>query len=266
MPRMACLLALSLWGVTLGMGMPADAQGAGRRPLSPGDNPGREANLDPAPEREPAAAVRLFEGISTRGSVQEALDHAVAEALRSLPGADRLVRYRVRDITGESGGIRGANTVRVTIELTGEAPRVSPRPSPTREPSPKDLSRVLETELRVRPASVARGGTAQFELTVRNTGNQLVTLPFSSAKQFDFEVLRAGKLVARWSNGRVFASALSSATIGPGQSLSFTGRWDLRSLVGQPVSPGEYRVRGYLTTSLTSVKAAAEASLRITSR
>jgi hypothetical protein len=209
----------------------------------------------------------LFEGVSTRGSVQEALDHAVAEALRSLPGADRMVRYRVRDITGESGGIRGVNTVRVSIELTGDAPPVAPRPERPVRPLPaQEIGRSLASELRLRPVTVPRGGTATFELTVRNTGNQLVTLPFTSAKQFDFEVFRFGKLVARWSNGRVFAQALSSATIGPGQSLTFTGRWDLRNLAGQPVTPGDYRVHGRLTTSATGIKAANEATLRVTPR
>jgi hypothetical protein len=209
----------------------------------------------------------LFEGVSARGSVQEALDHAVAEALRSLPGADRMVRYRVREITGESGGIRGVNTVRVTIEMNGDAPLVNPRPErPVRDLSPREIGRALELDLRLRPATVARGGSATFELTVRNTGNQLVTLPFNSAKQFDFEVMRSGKLVARWSNGRIFAQALSSATIGPGQSLTFTGRWDLRNLVGQQVPAGDYVVRGMLTPSVTGVKLSDEATLRVTSR
>jgi hypothetical protein len=220
-----------------------------------------------APAREPAVG-RVFEGSSLRGSVQEALDHAVAEALRSLPGADRMVRYRVREITGEAGGIRGVNTVRVAIELLTDAAPAPPAPveRPSRDLTPAEVRRALDLELRVRPATVPRGGTANFELTVRNTGEQIVTLPFNSAKQFDFEVSRAGKLVARWSNGRVFAQSLSSATIGPGQSLSFTGRWDLRNLLGQRVPPGEYQVRGVLTTSVAGLKLQDEGTLRVTSR
>jgi len=268
MRHCACLLALSLSLVALSDGSPVGAQGTvRRRPAPPNDNPGREAAIDANVDREPASAVRLFEGISTRGSVQEALDHAVAEALRSLPGADRMVRYRVREITGESGGIRGANSVRVIIELNGDAPLPVPRPDrPVRDLSAREISRALALDLRLRPASVPRGGEATFELTVRNSGNQLVTLPFTSAKQFDFEVLKAGKLVARWSNRRVFAQALSSATIGPGQSLTYTGRWDLRNLVGQPVPAGDYLVRGLLTPSLNGVRLADEATLRVTSR
>lgn len=266
MRQITCLLALSLTATAVLLGSAVEAQGTVRRPAPPNDIPGREAAADPNGDREPAA-VRLFEGVSMRGSVQEALDHAVAEALRSLPGADRMVRYRVREITGESGGIRGVNTVRVTIEMNGDSPRISPRPErPVRDLSPSEIGRALELDLRLRPATVARTGSATFELTVRNTGNQLVTLPFTSAKQFDFEVLRSGKLVARWSNGRVFAQALSSATIGPGQSLTFTGRWDLRNLVGQPVPAGEYVVRGLLTPSLQGVKLSDEATLRVTPR
>lgn len=262
------LLALSFTAGLLLAEAAANAQGTGRRrPAPPSQPPVREAPSTQAPAREPLAAVRLFEGISARGSVQEALDHAVAEALRSLPGADRMVRYRVREITGESGGIRGVNTVRVTIELTGDsAPVAPPEERPGRELSAAEINRALDLELRVRPVTVSRGGTANFELMVRNTSDQLVTLPFSSTKQFDFEVYRSGKLVARWSNGRVFPQNFSSATIGPGQSLNFTGRWDLRNLLGQPVPPGDYLVRGQLTTSLVGAKLIDETTLRVVSR
>src|SRR6266508_3624937 len=66
---------------------------------------------------------RVYEGVSQRGQLQEALDDAVRRAARSQPGADRLVRWRLAEITGEAGGIRGLNTVRVRIEMNDEVPR-----------------------------------------------------------------------------------------------------------------------------------------------
>src|SRR5947209_307929 len=75
--------------------------------------------------REPGQAVRVYEGVSNTGEFQQALDRAVAGAMRALPGADRMVRYRVRDITGEQGGIRGVNTLRVTIEVNGDERRAA---------------------------------------------------------------------------------------------------------------------------------------------
>jgi hypothetical protein len=177
--------------------------------------------------------------------VDEALQNAVAAALRSLPGADRLVRYRVRDITGESGGIAGLNLVRVTIELPAEtAGETIEHPA---DLTPAEIHEALELEVRVRPERPVRGESLTFELTVRNRGDRLVTLPFTNGKQFDFEVSRNGKPVTRWSTNRVFPQALSSVTVGPGQSITFSGRLSQRAA---PAAPGTYRVRGFLPSAI----------------
>src|SRR5688572_297177 len=89
---------------------------------------GAQAGREGRPERDPGRGVRIFEGVSDKGEFQEALDDAVNRALRSLPGADRMVRYRVREITGEHGGIRGANIVRVQIEVPGDEARPAAGP------------------------------------------------------------------------------------------------------------------------------------------
>ena len=66
----------------------------------------------------PYGRAAVYTGTSRRGSLQEALETAVGQAARAQRGADRLVRYRVREITGEQGGIAATNTVSVSIELT----------------------------------------------------------------------------------------------------------------------------------------------------
>ena len=221
----------------------------------------------PSRESHPVARQRVFEGTSRKGSVDEALQNAVAAALRSLPGADRMVRYRVRDITGESGGIAGLNVVRVTIELPAEETSRSEAPEILPELTAAEIRSALELDLRVLPERPLRAENVTFELTVRNRGDRLVTLPFSSGKQFDFDVTRNDRPVARWSTGRTFPQALSSVTLGPGQSINFTGRWNLRgSGGGAAVAPGTYRLRGFLPTTMAGLTLVRETSFTVGSR
>jgi hypothetical protein len=57
-------------------------------------------------------------GTSNKGNLQEALDTAVATALRNAPGADRLVKWKLECVTGEQGGIAGIN--QLTVEISYE--------------------------------------------------------------------------------------------------------------------------------------------------
>ena len=68
---------------------------------------------------EPMPPVGAYEGVSTSGNVQEALDDAVARAVRAMPSPGMAVHYRVAEITGQGGGSSG-NTLRVVIHLTGD--------------------------------------------------------------------------------------------------------------------------------------------------
>lgn len=190
--------------------------------------------------------LRLYEGASERGSVQEALDRAVAAALTSLPGADRMVRYRVRDITGEHGGIAAVNRVRVSIEVQDSEPL---RPAEERPgASAETLQRTLSANLIVRPDRVRQGQSATLELTVRNRDTEPVEVTFPAGQQYNFEVWKDNRPIWRWGRGRSFTPSGSSLSLGPGQSTLLTGRWDLRNDFGERVNPGRYEVRGYLAT------------------
>ena len=66
-----------------------------------------------------AARRRNFEGTSARGNVQEAVTKAVEAAVKSLPGADRLVQWELVKLSGQKGGIQGLDEVKATIRTTG---------------------------------------------------------------------------------------------------------------------------------------------------
>src|SRR5262245_56001629 len=99
------------------------------------------AQVTPGRRPAPEPRARTYGGASPRGNFQEALNDAVAQAMRAQPGADRLVRYRLREVTGEQGGIAGINLIRVTIELTEDSGGQPARPEPTEEASSSETLR-----------------------------------------------------------------------------------------------------------------------------
>ena len=61
---------------------------------------------------------RLFEGESSNGKVQDAVDQAlgkVSEALGEGGASDASATWRLLALTGDLGGIRGVRVVRVKI-------------------------------------------------------------------------------------------------------------------------------------------------------
>jgi hypothetical protein len=56
--------------------------------------------------------------MSKKGSLQEALDAAIQAALDSAKGADRMVTWTLKKVSGREGGIAGFNEVAVVIEGT----------------------------------------------------------------------------------------------------------------------------------------------------
>ncbi len=60
---------------------------------------------------------------------------------------------------------------------------------------------------------------------VRNAGTGPATFNFPSAKQFDIWVICNGKEVFRESDGKMYTQALTSFTLQPGESKSFSATW-----------------------------------------
>lgn len=201
--------------------------------------------LGAVPGGEAPETVRLYEGVSPRGEFQEALNAAVAKALGALPGADRMVRYRVREITGEQGGIAGANTLRVVIEVPHEGePGLPGNPDGGDAPGPFSA---LRPTLGLSFTKVDQVEQVGLTLNVRNTSGETLVVPFSSGQKYDFEAWRDNRLVWRWSHGRVFTQALQQVRVRPGETLTYKETWNLRNNDGEKVPPGEYVIRAYPT-------------------
>jgi hypothetical protein len=60
-------------------------------------------------------ALKTFTGTAKNGNLQRASDLAVQAAQQSATGADRLVTFTLKSVSGRRGGIAGFREVVVTI-------------------------------------------------------------------------------------------------------------------------------------------------------
>jgi flavin-binding protein dodecin len=60
---------------------------------------------------------KTFRGTS-KTSFQDALEKAVASALRAAPGADQTIKWTLKSASGQAGGIAPSTQYRVAIEAT----------------------------------------------------------------------------------------------------------------------------------------------------
>jgi hypothetical protein len=61
---------------------------------------------------------KTFQGTSKKADFKEALELAIKEAHKAAPGADRLVQWILKEVSGRDGGISGATELTVTIEAS----------------------------------------------------------------------------------------------------------------------------------------------------
>jgi hypothetical protein len=95
--------------------------------------------------------------------------------------------------------------------------------------SPPELGSSLN--VRVVADSVA------FEIHVTNTTSSPIALEFATAQRYDFEVTqRDGDRVWRWSDGMMFAQALSQEELGPGETRRYMASWSATGREGDYVA------------------------------
>ncbi|HUH13059.1 MAG TPA: BsuPI-related putative proteinase inhibitor [Longimicrobiales bacterium] len=107
----------------------------------------------------------------------------------------------------------------------------------------------LRLRLRV-PGRVAAGEPVSITLRVENRTERTLTL-YLVGRVIAFDLVvedRDGAVVWRRLEDEVIQAILRLETLPPGEALVLEDSWDQRSNAGEPVPPGEYRVRGELLT------------------
>jgi hypothetical protein len=82
----------------------------------------------------------------------------------------------------------------------------------------------------------------RFRFAVENGGDEAAELHFSDGQRFDVTVEADGEEVWRYGAGRMFAQALGSETLAPGERAEFEAEWP-------DPSAGEYEARAELTAT-----------------
>ncbi|MFL5507755.1 MAG: BsuPI-related putative proteinase inhibitor [Gemmatimonadales bacterium] len=91
--------------------------------------------------------------------------------------------------------------------------------------------------------ATATASLVTLELRVTNPRTEPVTLQFSSGQQYDFRVRRLdGTVVWVWSADKLFTAALTSRTLGPGETVTYTATWT-------PTARGALLADGRLTST-----------------
>ena len=100
------------------------------------------------------------------------------------------------------------------------------------------------------PGPVPAPPTAEVFLTLQNNTAQSLTYSFGSSQRFDILVIDAnGRVVSRWSRGRMFAQVMSTLTLAPGEKQRFGGRVSLSYDDGQVLAQGAYTLKIELSST-----------------
>lgn len=92
------------------------------------------------------------------------------------------------------------------------------------------------------------GQPIEVALRVLNAGSAPVAVTFSSGQHFDLVVRRPrGDEVWRWSHDKAFIQVFETATLKPGDVLTYQVTWDQQDYQGRRVDSGSYQVIAVFT-------------------
>lgn len=90
----------------------------------------------------------------------------------------------------------------------------------------KELSRLVKIE----PGCAVKDNKFVMTLSITNNSDAAVTFRHGSGQKYDFVLLDSnGDELYRWSKGKFFTMALTSTTVAPGETVTFTESLDLEA-------------------------------------
>ncbi len=122
---------------------------------------------------------------------------------------------------------------------------------------PAPAERNLEVILTPSAAIAATGEPIGMTLSVTSRARKPVDLRFRSGQRYDFTIRDGnGKVVWRWSDGRVFTQALGRETIEPGTTLAW------KETFSGTLDPGLYRLTGSIPAAGLDLTATARIEVK----
>ncbi|MCX6086072.1 MAG: BsuPI-related putative proteinase inhibitor, partial [Caldiserica bacterium] len=73
--------------------------------------------------------------------------------------------------------------------------------------------------------SYVPGEAIDWRYTLYNGNDQPLVLTFTSSQTYDLIVRQDGRMVARWSTGKMFADVMSTRTVMMGETMELKGSW-----------------------------------------
>lgn len=88
------------------------------------------------------------------------------------------------------------------------------------------------------------------KISLENKTGADMSFVFNSGQSFEIELIDSGnKVVARWSNGRAFTFAIRQLTLKNGETWTFGGELELKTLQGAVVPEGNYTLQIRITSN-----------------
>lgn len=91
------------------------------------------------------------------------------------------------------------------------------------------------------------GAPVDIVFTITNQTQNTITYTFPTSKRFDFTVDQGGEDIYTFSKGRVYAQVVGTLVLQPGETKTFTAKWNQVDNRGKQVGPGAYNISIWLT-------------------
>ncbi|MCX6084080.1 MAG: BsuPI-related putative proteinase inhibitor [Caldiserica bacterium] len=95
--------------------------------------------------------------------------------------------------------------------------------------------------------SYVPGEAIDWRCTLYNGNDQPLVLTFTSSQVYDLILRQGGRVIARWSTGKMFADVMSTRTVMMGETMELKGSWQLPNELGL----GTYDLEFVLTSTTT---------------
>jgi len=101
------------------------------------------------------------------------------------------------------------------------------------------MTNILDTRVRTNKKTYTLNEEMKVSIIVTNKGQTPVELTFLSTQEFDIVIHKEGREVWRWSSDKMFAMAMGTLVLNPGNKKTYTATWRIET-----ENPGEYDVIG----------------------